>query len=1024
MVGPTIGVLSACFGGDYFGAVMGGIASGVRAAHGRLIAIQTLDAGTFAVDLAQPPVFRAEAAWDHVQGFLVILNAVDAAYLTAVRDAGKPVVTISDTITGFECPVVLPDNRTGMAEAVRHLVEHGHTKIAFAGFPAQKDMRERYEAYQDTLRELGIEPEPELFYNTGNNQESGGVYAAQQMLRDKLPSTAVVTGNDYNAIGLMRTLSQAGCVLPGDQAVIGFDDINGSLHQTPSLSSVRQKISEGGYRAVELLVRQIEGEEVPPGLYHLPTEFAARESCGCMPTLALEYQPDVGGGHDSVDLAGELARIFPLGQAEQVRTTSEFRTAVDFIVRELDCAAAGVEGPGYAELKSTLGALQGLAGGPEQLVQMIRGIQRYGRCVADRFQDPANRAAVDRVESAVQKLIVGLSQADTRAQQADNERSLSTLTVQYNVSMTLLSGDEEDPRNLSWLHRTNARAGCLGLRPAESQNASCPERVNVAGTYDSEGTQIPTLPRDLPVRSFPPREVVDLADLDQDLMCYIAPLKVRARDWGMLALVGPVDADVPTGRETMNQWAALLTASLEHESVLQALRKQEEQLRRAALYDELTDLPNRTLFLDRLRQSILRSRRRPNRFAVLMLDLDGFKVVNDSLGHLAGDQLLIEVAKRITASLRDLDTAARFGGDEFAVLLEDVGDPNGPIRAAERLQAAVSSPYNLDGQEVVVSASIGVAVGVTGYQDAADILRDADVAMYWAKSREKGTHAVFDPTMHQKALARLRIEGELRQALEARELEVHYQPIVSLLTGRTESFEALIRWRHPIKGLIPPGDFLPVAEECGLSVAIGRWVLEQACAQLEEWRGSSPDGENIRVSINISNRHFWREGLLSEVEDALTRHALPARQLVLEITEGVIMHDVELARTLLASFHDLGTELHIDDFGTGYSSLDALHNLPIDALKIDRSFIARMGTGTKSRELVRTIVMMAGNLGLDVIAEGIETEPQYEYLRGLSCQYGQGFLFSRAVPADQAGEYIGRALMIEAQPMMTRARCG
>lgn len=1023
VAGPTIGVLSATFGGDYLGAVMGGIAAGVRSARGRLIAIQTLDAGTFAVDLAQPPSFRSEVAWDHVEGFVVILNAVDAGYLTAIRAMGKPVVTISDTIEGFECPVVLPDNRTGITQAVRHLASHGHTEIAFAGFPAQKDIRERYEAYRQTLRELGIEPRPELFYDTGNNQESGGVAAAEQMLRDGLPSTAVVTGNDYNAIGLMRTLAESGRVLPRDQAVIGFDDIHGALHQSPSLSSVRQKISEGGFQAVELLARQIGGEEVPPGLYHLPTEFVARESCGCMSTLVLEDHNDQAGFCDAVDLVDEIVAAIPLGRAEQVRNSVPFRSSVDTIVRTLARAAEDTPGPGHVELQAAMGTLQGLAGGPEQLIVMIRAIQRYGSSVVNRCQDTSDRSAIDRVERAVQKIIVALTQADTRAQQADNERSLSTLTVQYNVSMHLLSGDADDPRGLAWLRRTDARAGCLGLRPSElPDDDDGVERVDVVGLYAHGGGPVPELSGELTVRAFPPPGIVELADLDQDLMCYVAPLRVRTRDWGMLALVGPVDADVPTGRETMNQWAALLTASLEHESVLEALRRQEEQLRQAALYDGLTGLPNRTLFLDRLRRSIVRFQRRCGNFAVLMLDLDGFKVVNDSLGHLAGDQLLVEVAKRIDGSLRDLDTAARFGGDEFAVLLSDVGDPEGPVRAAERLQTALSAPYKLDGQEVVVSASIGVAVGDGGYQDAADILRDADVAMYWAKAREKGTHAIFDRSMHQKALARLRIEGELRQAMEADELEVHYQPIVNLMTGRMESFEALIRWRHPVRGLISPGEFLPVAEEAGLSVPIGRWVFDQVCRQMETWHVDSPDAENIRVSVNISNLHFWREGLLAEVEESLRRYRLRPRQLVLEITEGVIMRDVELARTLLGSFRDLGAELHIDDFGTGYSSLDALHNLPIDALKIDRSFIARMGTGTKSRELVRTIVMMASNLGLDVIAEGIETEAQYEYLRRLRCQYGQGFLFSRAVPSGDAVAFIGQARLVGGNALVPRPR--
>ncbi|MFC7762202.1 putative bifunctional diguanylate cyclase/phosphodiesterase [Catellatospora bangladeshensis] len=442
--------------------------------------------------------------------------------------------------------------------------------------------------------------------------------------------------------------------------------------------------------------------------------------------------------------------------------------------------------------------------------------------------------------------------------------------------------------------------------------------------------------------------------------------------------------------------------ALDRQALLKESLRQKEQLRIAALYDELTGLPNRTLFLDRLRQAIRQSRRRTGRpFGVLFLDLDGFKVVNDSLGHSAGDRLLKQVAKRIRSTLRESDTVARFGGDEFLVLLDDVTAPHTPAQVAERLHAVLAQPFHLHGQDVVVTASIGITLSSRRYSNAEDLLRDADIAMYSAKSRHKGRHAVFDVAMHAKAVTRLQIETELRQALDNGEFEVHYQPIVLLRSGQTKGFEALIRWRHPLRGLLSPAEFLPIAEETGLIVPIGRWIVDECCRQLAAWYAAgAPSG--LSVAVNISNRQFWGGNVIDDIAEALDRHRPPGGSLAVEITEGVVMENVAPARDILNMLHELGCQLHVDDFGTGYSSLEALHRLPIDALKIDRSFVWQINTDRRSGELVRTIVLMGRNLGLDLIAEGIETEQQRAHLLRLGCGYGQGFLFSKPVVADVA----------------------
>jgi diguanylate cyclase (GGDEF)-like protein len=452
----------------------------------------------------------------------------------------------------------------------------------------------------------------------------------------------------------------------------------------------------------------------------------------------------------------------------------------------------------------------------------------------------------------------------------------------------------------------------------------------------------------------------------------------------------------------MNQWAALLSVALEHEALLATMREQEEHLRRAALYDELTGLPNRANFRTRLTTAIGRANRRSSyRYAVLMLDLDGFKLVNDSLGHHAGDRLLQLVATRLTTTLRSLDTAARFGGDEFAILLEEITDDHSPVIVAERLQRELSQPHRLGDTEVVVSVSIGIAVGTAEYDDTEEIMRDADVAMYHAKTHGKRSHAIFNPIMHNAATNRLTIESDLRAALHRSELVLFYQPIVELRTLTISGAEALIRWRHPTRGLVPPNEFLGVAEESGLSLSIGSWVLDEACRQMREWGLHRGDARPFTMSVNVSNRQFWQSTLIEDVDDKLRAYGLSPDRLAVEITEGVIMDDVKVASSMLSDLRTLGVQVHIDDFGTGYSSLEALHDLAIDAFKIDRSFISRIASSPRSKELVRTIVTMGLNLNLDVIAEGIETDEALGFVRRLGCPHGQGYLFSRAVPAEE-----------------------
>ncbi|MDQ3280710.1 MAG: EAL domain-containing protein [Acidobacteriota bacterium] len=426
----------------------------------------------------------------------------------------------------------------------------------------------------------------------------------------------------------------------------------------------------------------------------------------------------------------------------------------------------------------------------------------------------------------------------------------------------------------------------------------------------------------------------------------------------------------------------------------------EQRLLHDAIHDGLTALPNRTLFMDRLGQAIRHSKRHlDHQFALLFVDVDRFKLVNDSLGHLVGDELLIAIAARVRDAVRPGDTVARLGGDEFTILLESIDKPEDTAIVAERIQQIISAPFRVREHEIFTTVSIGIAVSAPHYQTAEEMLRDADIAMYRAKANGRAGYEVFQPGMHSTAVALLQLENDLRRAVGRDELVLHYQPIVNLEDSRIIGFEALVRWNHPQRGLIYPAEFIPLAEETGLIVHVGRWALFEACARMAQWQETfgRPD---LAMSVNLSGRQLAQPGFVADVERVLRETALPPETLCLEITETVLMENSDRAAASIGRLRDLGVKVHIDDFGTGYSSLSYLHRFAIDTLKIDRSFISHVTTGDESMEIIRTITTLAGNLKVPVIAEGVETEIQRAQLLALGCQSAQGYLFS--MPADEA----------------------
>jgi diguanylate cyclase (GGDEF)-like protein len=456
---------------------------------------------------------------------------------------------------------------------------------------------------------------------------------------------------------------------------------------------------------------------------------------------------------------------------------------------------------------------------------------------------------------------------------------------------------------------------------------------------------------------------------------------------------------------TQNQ--ALQEVNLELQREIVERRRVEERLAHDALHDALTGLPNRTLLIQRLQQVLHNAQTRSSyQFAVLYIDLDRFKIINDSLGHIAGDEFLVTITQRLHQCLRAQDMVARLGGDEFTVLLETVHNTAEAIQVAERILDALCAPLSLQGHMIFPSASIGIVIGSEEYQDTMDLLRDADLAMYEAKKTGKACYALFSAEFHTRTFQFLQIESALRQALERQEFRLHYQPIVSLISGHLIGFEALIRWQHSDKGFISPGEFIPIAEETGFIIPLGEWVLQEACRQLHDWHQTFPDQRQLIVSVNLSSKQLREPKFIEVIDRILAETGLDGQFLKLELTESMLVDDIEQVLQTLHRIRARNIQLSIDDFGTGYSSLSYLPRFPINTLKIDRSFTSRMVSDPENLEIVRAITSLAKSIDIEVIAEGIETPQEIVQLKQLGCGFGQGYWFSKPLDCEVAAQLL------------------
>jgi diguanylate cyclase (GGDEF)-like protein len=717
--GP-LGLLSPFVGGTYYGSLVAGVAAGAEFYGRRLIAIQTLDAAADMAVNGGDPAFDAPVAWDHVSGFVALADAVHPTYLARLSQAGKPVVLVGHTVAGMTRPAVLPDNGSGIRAVVTHLIrEHGCRDIAFTGYLPATDVRERYDAYLEVLAAHGLEPG--VFLPAGNNLESGIGWDAGDLLRHGRPD-ALVVATDRNAIGVLQVLAAAGLSCPGDIRVTGFDDIDEASLLRAELASVSQPLDAMGRRAVDLLIRQLDGADVAAGPHLLPTPFVPRSTCGCtgyaekLPALPM----DDGRRRLSARLAGVLPTVEFAATAAGARAADR---AAALTVDALATAATGDTsriGAAASELQTLLAA----SPDPDALRVIARAVQEYATDL------PVGDApAAKRIGGGVQAIILSLGRARSRLQLADKLHLRTLISVNFTLNRALLHRRDAEPQDPSWLGLTPATAGSIALRGPDGG------LVRTPGWRRHPGPAIPAGPT--AVASFPPAELLDAARAGETV--FVVRAKVGDSDRGWLALVDAVESRVEDGREMVNQCAALLTIALD-------LRDQEQQLIWEAQSDRLTGLPNRSSFVSSLEAAITRRRTEGRPCVVLFLDLDGFKQVNDSMGHHTGDRLLVSVADRLRQCVRAEDVAGRFGGDEFLVLLDDITTGPGLDALVERISTAICEPYHL-GERV---ARVGVSIGTAecGPDTTVErLLQEADHSMYRAKAARRGevSHRIAVP---------------------------------------------------------------------------------------------------------------------------------------------------------------------------------------------------------------------------------------------------------------------------------------
>jgi diguanylate cyclase (GGDEF)-like protein/PAS domain S-box-containing protein len=999
--GYRIGVIAPHLDGEYYGRLLAFIHQAVRANNSQLFAIQAADDYLGITLLEEPIAFELVDAW------ILILPAASATLLELLGKSEKPFVCV-----GFQSPfeqghTVIVDNRKSVKSAVVHLIEHGHREIAFIGNLNQYDLNERYLGYCDALEQYGLPFDECRVVTTDDNVIEGGAKATEKLLHSGVTFTAMVAGTDLNALGAIDVLQLNGNVVPKDIAVIGFDDIHQAAANYPPLTTVRQPFDELAAEAVRKVFDMLKGHSWDGEETRVAAHFVCRNSCGCDDKMQFTSSDDFNSYRINLSqlrssLHNNTVNNFKMTQG-LIMATKEEKIHISKLFWNLShwgCLALWEEDDKdqkhlvvrqvfskHGDPVPPTGEMYrlesfppveylppGTRPGGEDIVilhPVKSELQNWGYiALAGPLDSLNNFVANDLSRHSFTILAVALEREHLFSQVRSIAEKLEI------VSRTTNDGiwDWDLTKNtIEW----NIRAHKI-LGKATAELISTPG-LFLELVYPEDQQAVRTAFKQPYQKDHPIQLEFRIHRLDEQFI------------WIFLA--GDIVWDV-TGNA--NRIIGSLTDITEKKT-------NEARITQLAYHDALTGLPNRLLFKERLNKTIEDRQRDDKQLAVMMIDLDRFKIVNDTLGHQTGDLLLQLVAQSMKECLREQDTIARLGGDEFIVLLSIVEGEQDVVRVSDRILQMLTRPFLLEGREFFLSASIGACLYPNHGTDVDSLIRFADLAMYHMKENGGNRLGIYAPALSSKQVERFNMENGLRYALERGELLVHLQPQVSLDTGKVCGAETLIRWQTPDGAIIKAADFIPLAEEMGLIVPIGKWVLEQACAECKRWINAGMP--SLVISVNISALQFQQEHFPDVVRTVLRAAGIEAHNLILEIMESTVAQNLEHSIRMLRELAAIGVKIAIADFGIGQTSLLWLKKLPVQIVKIDSSFILNMIENTDGDAIAKAIIEMSHSLGLSVTAEGVETEGQLQRLQQLGCDRIQGFFTGRPMASDQFISY-------------------
>lgn len=987
-----IGVVVPFLDGEYFGRLFDSMRQAARSRQVQLIAIQTENENSVT------PI-ESEVSVDIIDGWVLIVSTELPSFFEVITRKDKPIICV-----GFRSPVpnartVIPDNQSGMKAAVLHLADHGHRKIAFLGKTDHYEVHQRYQGYLEAIHELEIPYDESLVVETADHMMNGGALAAEQLLRSGVPFTAVAAGTDLNAIGAIEALQCQGYSVPRDVAVIGFDDIEQAGTNQPPLTTIRQPFNIYAETIIDNILDMLDGaEQEKEKTVHVPVSLIPRESCGCVGLS------DSAREFDSLFSYSELRKLLHrlnLNHFEVIQSLINATKEEQIHISDLfwnqnhwGCLAlweTDKSGGKHLVVRQTFShkgdplppigeryksehfpPLEYLpksadAGGEDSVtLHMISSeLHDWGFMALVGPADPLSHlAGSDLTRQSFRILLVAL------------EREMLFRQVRAIAEKLEIVSRTTNDGIWDWDIRTGLIEWNLGAHKV------------LRGTMET----LTSTPRSYFRRVHPD---------DQSLV--FQAFRLLFKDQCSIQIQFRF-----RGLDTSNVWLHATGSVIRDEdgtlirivgsvADITERKNSEEHILQLAYHDSLTGLPNRLLFQERL-QSALKNHANDSH-AVLLIDLDRFKFVNDTLGHQAGDMVIRQVSDRLKLCVGMNDTIARLGGDEFIVLLPSIQGKEDVCQTADRILLLLSDPYFLEDHELFVTASVGISLYPDHGQDSETLIKFADVAMYRSKETDGNAVESYTPELGFRVAERFNLEKSMRNALKRDEFRLFYQPQISLATGKMYGAEALIRWQSSGGELISPGDFIPLAEETGLIIPIGQWVLEQACMAYKQWIQEGLP--SFVMSVNISVKQFLQEQFPESVREVLRMTGIDPSHLCLEITEYTAVQDLEHSIVMLRKLEEIGVRIAIDDFGIGQSSLVLIKHLPVHILKIDPSFIRNMSSGSKDEKIVSAVLALAHSLGLTVTAEGVETREQLSRLQSLKCDQIQGYFIGRPMPLEQ-----------------------